>query len=57
MKFESAPLSFGSITAEQSTLVIAAIVLITFVAVLSAGRRATTVVAIFAGVIGLLLAS
>ena len=57
MKFESAPLSFGAVTAEQSTLVIATILLVMLLAVAFAGRRETALVAVFAGVIGVLLAS
>ena len=57
MKFEAAPLSFGAASLEQGTLVIGAILVAVLLAVMFAGRRETATIAVFAGIIGALLAA
>ena len=56
MKFETAPIALGALSVTPGTLMVAAIIVAVAVAFILGARRETAMFAVFAGVVGVILA-
>lgn len=55
MKFESAPVAFGSMSLEPSSILAGAVLFAVLIAFMMGARKETAMFAVFAGVVGVIL--